>query len=110
MSFYAYLLASRPYGTLYCGMTDDLARRVWEHREHVRRGFTAKYDVVRLVWYELHDTREAAFQRERRIKDWRRAWKIELIEAMNPGWDDLYEVLNGGVEEPPSLGPRLPSG
>lgn len=94
MSFYVYLLSSRPRGTLYCGMTDDLARRVWEHREKIYKGFTAKYDVTRLVWYEVYDDRENAFVRERRIKEWKRAWKCELIEGMNPDWDDLYETLN----------------
>ena len=92
--FYVYLLASRPYGTLYCGHTDDIARRVWQHREKAFKGFTAKYGVTRLVWYEPGDTREGAFIRERQIKKWNRAWKIQLIEATNPGWTDLYETLN----------------
>ena len=94
MSFYTYLLASRPYGTLYCGHTDDLSARVWKHREKVFGGFTAKYGVTRLVWYELFDGREGAFQRERRIKKWERAWKIRLIEEGNPTWSGLYETLN----------------
>ena len=94
MAFYTYLLASGPYGTLYCGHTDALSRRVWEHREKLRRGFTAKYDVVRLVWYEVQDTREAAKARERKIKKWNRAWKVRLIEELNPQWRDLYESLN----------------
>ncbi|MET3666816.1 GIY-YIG nuclease family protein [Caulobacter sp. 1776] len=92
--FAVYILASRPYGTLYCGHTDDLPRRVWEHKEKVHKGFTAKYGVNRLVWYEMGDTREGAFARERQVKKWNRAWKIELIEALNPGWADLYETLN----------------
>lgn len=75
-------------------MTDDLARRMWEHREKIRAGFTAKYDVTRLVWYEVYDDRENAFIRERRIKEWKRSWKCELIEGMNPDWADLYETLN----------------
>ena len=96
MSFYTYLLASAPYGTLYCGHTDDLASRVWKHKEKekVYRGFTAKYGVFMLVWYEVHDTREGAFHHERRIKKWNRAWKIRLIEAENSTWCDLYETLN----------------
>lgn len=94
MSFYAYLLASGPYGTLYCGHTDDLASRVWKHKEKTYRGFTAKYDVVRLAWYEVHEEREYAFRRERQIKKWNRAWKVRLIEELNPRWDDLYETLN----------------
>ena len=94
MAFYTYLLASAPYGTLYCGHTDALSKRTWEHREKIRRGFTAKYDVARLVWYELHDTREGAKSRERKIKKWNRAWKIRLIEELNPQWVDLYDTLN----------------
>ncbi|MBO9543871.1 GIY-YIG nuclease family protein [Caulobacter sp.] len=92
--FTVYILASGPYGTLYCGHTDDLSRRTWEHKEKVRKGFTAKYGVDRLVWYELCETREGVLIRERQIKKWNRAWKIELIEALNPGWVDLYETLN----------------
>jgi len=94
MPFYTYLLSSRRNGTLYCGHSDDLAQRVWEHREKVRPGFTAKYGVTQLVWYETHDTREAAFIRERQIKKWERPWKLRLIEAFNPDWRDLYETLN----------------
>ena len=93
MSFYVYLLASRTRGTLYCGMTDDLARRVWEHKEKVHSGFTAKYDVTRLVWYETYDDRENAFIRERRIKEWKRSWKVEMIESGNPDWTDQYDGL-----------------
>ncbi|SPU42237.1 GIY-YIG nuclease family protein [Brevundimonas diminuta] len=91
--FYVYILASRPNGTLYTGSTDDLLKRVVEHREKLRGGFTAMYDVSRLVWYEVHDSREAAFVRERRIKEWRREWKLDLIERMNPAWADLFETL-----------------
>jgi putative endonuclease len=94
VSFYTYILASGPYGTLYTGSTDNLAKRVFEHREKVRRGFTARYDVTQLVWFESFELRENAFRRERRIKEWRRAWKIELIEASNPTWRDLYDDLN----------------
>jgi len=95
MAFYTYLLASKPYGTLYCGHTDSLASRVWKHKEKTYSGFTAKYGVTQLVWYEVHDERGGAFRRERRIKKWERAWKIGLIEEMNPTWSDLYETLNG---------------
>ncbi|HRD47688.1 MAG TPA: GIY-YIG nuclease family protein [Caulobacter sp.] len=94
MAFYTYIMASGPYGTLYIGHTDSLARRAWQHREKQRPGFTAKYGVVRLVWYEVHDTREGAKAHERRLKKWNRAWKIRLIEALNPRWLDLYETLN----------------
>jgi putative endonuclease len=95
VAFYTYLLASAPYGTLYCGQTDCLTTRVWQHREKTYSGFTAKYDVSRLVWYEAHGEREDAFRRERQIKKWNRAWKIGLIEAENPDWLDLYEELIG---------------
>ena len=94
MAFYTYILASQRNGTLYVGSTDDIGARVWQHKEKVRAGFTAKYCVHMLVWYEAFDTREGAFQRERRIKKWRRVWKLELIERTNPGWTDLYETLS----------------
>jgi putative endonuclease len=93
MSFYVYMLASDRNGTLYIGSTDSLTKRMYEHRDKVRQGFTAKYGVDRLVWYEVFETREGAFQRERRMKKWNRAWKIELIERFNPGWRDLYDSL-----------------
>ncbi len=91
--FYVYILASQRNGTLYIGHTDDLHRRVREHREHAIPGFTSKYNVTQLVYYEGYATREEAFTRERRMKVWRRAWKIELIERFNPGWRDLFEDL-----------------
>jgi putative endonuclease len=94
MSFYVYIVANRRNGTIYVGMTDDLARRIWEHKSRAIPGFTAKYGCDQLVWYETHDTREAAFLRERRIKDWRRSWKLMLVEDDNPTWADLYETLN----------------
>ncbi len=78
--FYVYLLASGPNGTLYLGMTNDLVRRVWQHREGEVPGFSTRYGVRRLVWFETHATAEAAIAREKHIKKWRRAWKIELIE------------------------------
>ena len=93
--YFAYLLASKPRGTLYIGSTSDLVRRVWEHKVKAVRGFTAKYDVDRQVWFERYDTLEAAIQRERRIKNWKRAWKIELIEKDNPHWVDLYPSAPG---------------
>ena len=94
MTFYTYIMASGPCGTLYTGSTDNLRRRSFEHREGVRPGFTRKYGVRRLVWFEGHETREGAKAHERRIKEWKRRWKIELIEAMNPRWEDLGERLN----------------
>jgi putative endonuclease len=74
-------------------MTDDLVRRAWMHREGVLPGFTKEYNVNILVWYEVHETRESAFARERAMKKWNRAWKIELIQKMNPEWRDLYDDL-----------------
>ena len=88
-----YILASRRNGTLYTGVTSDLPRRTWEHREGVAEGFTRKYGVKRLFYYELHATMEAAITREKQIKEWRRAWKIRLIESMNPDWRDLFEDI-----------------
>jgi putative endonuclease len=93
MSFYVYILASRRNGTLYIGMTDDLARRVWQHRVDAVPGFTSKYGVKMLVWYEQHENRESAFVRERQLKKWNRAWKLQLIEGMNPAWRDLWDDL-----------------
>ena len=81
-------------GTLYIGSTSDLVRRVWEHKVKAVPGFTAKYGVDRLVWFERHDTLEAAMQREKRIKSWKRSWKIELIEKDNPHWIDLYSGIS----------------
>ena len=91
--FYTYIVASQRNGTLYTGSTDDIRKRSYEHREKVRPGFTAKYGVSILVWYEQHESRESAFRRERQIKEWRRVWKLRLIEEDNPTWRDLYEEL-----------------
>ena len=93
MYFYTYSLAGGRNCVLYTGSTDVLLKRIVEHREKVRGGFTAKYEVSRLVWYVHHGTRDEAFRRERQIKEWRRAWKLDLIERMNPGWDDLLPTL-----------------
>jgi putative endonuclease len=92
-TYYVYLLASRRNGTLYCGVTNDLLRRVWEHRNDLVPGFTSKHQVHMLVWYETHNDINEAILRETRIKDWRRDWKLKLIEAANPQWNDLYESL-----------------
>ena len=86
-----YLLASRRNGTLYLGVTSDLAARIYQHREGVLPGFTRDYGVKRLVWFEQHATVDEAILREKRIKKWRRAWKLELIEQGNPNWRDLAE-------------------
>jgi putative endonuclease len=93
MPFHVYLLASRRDGTLYLGVTRDLARRVHEHKSKVLPGFSRKYGVDRLVWYEEHATAVEAIEREKDIKAWRRQWKINLIEANNPDWSDLYALL-----------------
>lgn len=95
-NFFTYILASKRNGTLYTGSTDNLGQRIEQHKKKVFKGFTAKYGVDKLVWYEVHDTRETAFTRERQIKEWQRQWKINLIESMNPEWDDLFETENLG--------------
>jgi putative endonuclease len=95
VAFYVYIVASARNGTIYVGMTDDLSRRIWEHKTGEIPGFTARYGCDRLVWFETFETRDAAFHRERRIKEWRRSWKLMLIEEANPTWADLYETLNG---------------
>lgn len=93
--FYVYMVTNRPGGVIYTGHTDDIERRTWEHREQLRKGFAAKYNCSRLVWYEAHEERESAFIRERRIKKWNRAWKMRLIEEANPEWEDLFLSLFG---------------
>lgn len=95
MSYYVYLLASGRNGTLYVGVTNDLIRRVWEHKNDVVEGFTKKYRVHSLVWFETAESPEAAIAREKQIKKWKRAWKLRLIEVGNPQWMDLYEDLCG---------------
>jgi putative endonuclease len=92
--FYVYLLASKPYGTVYVGVTSDLAGRVWQHKNKAVSGFTARYGVDRLVWFETHKSVEVAIQREKRIKKWKRDWKINLIERDNPHWIDLSSSLS----------------
>ena len=94
MSYYVYLLASRRHGTLYLGVTNNLSRRVWEHKTKTIPGFSARYSVDRLVWYETYDRIDEAIAREKDLKKWRRNWKVRLIEEMNPEWSDLYEALN----------------
>jgi putative endonuclease len=101
--FCVYILTSRRNGTLYVGVTSDLIKRVYEHKEGLAEGFTKKYGVHFLVWYELHHTAETAFAREKQIKKWNRSWKLELIEKSNPDWKDLYSDL---VNEPEFPLPR----
>ena len=90
---FVYIMASRRNGTIYIGVTTDLAKRVWEHREGLIEGFTKKYGCKSLVWFERHDTIEAAITREKQMKEWRRAWKLRRIEEMNPDWNDLFELV-----------------
>ncbi len=91
MTYYVYILASRPNGTLYIGVTNDLVRRTYEHREGLVDGFTKNRGVKTLVFFEPYDDIEHAIVREKRLKRWRRAWKIQLIERDNPDWRDLYD-------------------
>jgi len=88
--YYVYLLASQRNGTLYVDVTSDLSRRVWEHKNKFVEGFTKQHDVDQLVWFEQHEQIESAITREKQIKGWNRDWKIRLIEATNPYWNDLY--------------------
>ncbi len=92
---YVYMLASTRYGTLYLGVTSDLIRRVWEHREGAADGFTKKHGIKQLVWFEIHADVISAITREKQLKKWNRAWKIELIQRENPYWRDLYEDIVG---------------
>jgi putative endonuclease len=95
LQYYVYILASTTYGTLYTGVTSDLVRRVYQHKTHQVEGFTKKYDVHKLVFYEIHGDIHEAILREKRIKKWNRDWKIKLIEQANPYWLDLYGDLIG---------------
>lgn len=90
-----YILASKRNGTLYVGVTSDLIRRIWQHRNGMVAGFTSRYHVHLLVWYEVHETMSSAIKREKNIKGWKRIWKLNLIEKNNPGWKDLYPVITG---------------
>jgi putative endonuclease len=94
-SFYVYILASRLGGTLYIGVTNDLIRRVAEHRQKLVKGFTKKYEIHMLVYFEQFDDAENAIKREKRLKRYNRAWKIRLIEELNPNWHDLYPGIAG---------------
>lgn len=89
-----YILASKKHGTLYIGVTSNLIKRVWEHKNNVVEGFTKKYHIHNLVWYELHDEMTSAISREKKLKKWRRGWKIKLIEKENSDWLDLYQNIS----------------
>ena len=90
--FYTYICTNQRNGTLYTGHTDDLSSRMEQHRQKIFKGFSAKYGCTKLVWYEVHESRDAAFRRERQIKKWKRGWKLSLIETENPDWLDIHEL------------------
>ena len=90
-----YIMASERNGTLYIGVTSNLVARAWQHREHGVEGFTQRYNVGMLVWYELHETMESAILREKQLKKWNRAWKLQLIQQRNPRWLDLWDSIIG---------------
>jgi putative endonuclease len=93
MAYYVYILASRRDGAIYVGITNDLVRRVYEHRIKAVPGFTAKYGITQLVWFEVYDDPVSAISREKELKKWKRDWKTQLIEKDNPNWDDLYDSI-----------------
>ena len=95
MPYYVYILTNKRNGTLYVGVTNDIARRTWEHREGLNDSFTKRYGTKKLVYVEPHDDIKQAIAREKNLKKWRRAWKLDLIEKENPDWRDLYDDLNG---------------
>lgn len=91
--YYTYILANKKHGTLYIGVTNDLVRRIVEHKEGTIKGFTKQYDVSKLVYFEAFDDAEPAIAREKKLKHWKRQWKINLIEEQNPDWEDLYPSI-----------------
>ena len=90
---YVYMLANKRNGTLYVGVTSNLVKRIWEHKNNLVEGFTKRYRVHHLVWYEMHKSMESAIEREKRLKEWNRAWKLKLIESLNSDWRDLYDTI-----------------
>ena len=101
--YYVYILASGKHGTLYIGVTNDLVRRVYEHQNDLAPGFTSRYGVHRLVWFECYDDPTNAIAREKELKKWRRDWKVNLIERENPDWEDLYTAFRGRLPTPEAL-------
>ena len=93
-TYYIYILASKRNRTLYIGVTSNLCKRVWEHKQKMIKGFTSKYNVDKLVYYEAYNNVDNAICREKRLKNWQRKWKLELIETKNPYWKDLYDSIN----------------
>jgi putative endonuclease len=93
VAYYVYILASRKDGAIYAGVTNDIVRRIYEHRIEAVPGFTSKYNITRLVWFEIYDDPVSAISREKELKKWKRNWKTQLIEAQNPEWNDLYESI-----------------
>ena len=100
--YWVYVLASKRNGTLYCGVSSDLIKRVWQHKNDVIDGFTKKHQVKRLVYFEAHQEVQGALGREKRIKKWKRDWKLRLIEEKNPEWRDLYDQIAGSAGFPPT--------
>ena len=93
MTYYVYILACRKDGVTYIGVTNDLVRRIYEHRTKAVPGFTSRYNITRLVRFEIYDDPISAISREKELKKWKRSWKVRLIETQNPEWDDLYESI-----------------
>ena len=93
MSYYVYILASRKDGAIYVGVSNDVVRRIYEHRIKAVSSFTSRYNITRLVWFEIYDDPVSAISREKELKKWKRNWKVKLIEVQNPQWEDLYESI-----------------
>jgi len=100
VAFYVYIVASQRNGTLYIGSTDDLIARISQHKTGAFGGFTARYGVTQLVWFEIHGSRDDDFRRERQLKKWKRRWKLQLIDESNPEWTDLFDTVRlGGLKD-----------
>ena len=99
---YVYIVTNKPRGTLYIGVTANLGKRIWEHKNHFVKGFSYKYNLDHLVWFEAHETIYSAISKEKQLKNWKRGWKVALVEGVNPEWRDLYWEL---VERCPGLDP-----
>ena len=106
--YFVYIMASSRNGTLYVGVTNDVMRRSWQHKSDLHKGFTKKYGVHTLVWFELHSSINEAIAREKQLKKWNRAWKIKLIERTNSGWNDIYARLLGEIALPDTAGSPSP--